>query len=282
MSRFLRPLIILLACLLAVFLVLGWQGTQRQERIKADLAGQMTIALELKTLREAAEAEGEDTLVTALDDSLAQLAPAARDLAESSQAEPLPQQLAASADALVQFGLETDSVEDRARALTAVTRLWSAARSEGITDDEYPAALAQKVNELGNATCTSPQGQAPEPSSSLAQMQGVLYQINYVSEVYVARADNGYAKVAAKARTLAQQSATLRDTVAPALICGQRLEAIQPSYPTVAPEQAEGQLSDLTATLPAHSMAVFSDSAVSTAEDSIEVIALALALHTLD
>ncbi|MFW0170551.1 hypothetical protein [Rothia sp. P4278] len=282
MSRFLRPLITLLACLLAVFLVMGWQGIQRQEGIKADLAGQITIALELKTLREAAEAEGQDILVTALDDSLAQLAPAARDFAESSQAEPLPQQLTASADALVQFGLKTDSLEDRARALTAVTRLWSAALSEGITDNKYPAALAQKIKELENFTCTNPQGEAPEPSSSLEQMQEVLYRINYASEVYAARADKGYTGLAAKARTLAQQSAALRDTVTPALICSQRLETIQPSYPTVAPEQAESQLRDLTATLPALSMEVFSDPAVSTTEDSIEVIALALALHTLD
>lgn len=282
MSRFYRPLLVLLACLLVVFLVLGWQGTQRQERIKADLAGQTAIALHLKTVREAAETEGKDALVIALDDSLAQLAPAARDLAGTQKAEPLPQQLKTSADALVQFGLETDSVEDRARALTAVTRMWNTARSEGIVDGEYPQALAQKVKELESSTCATPQGQTPEPSSALAQMQGALYEMNYVSEVYAARSNNGYSAVATRALTLAEQSATLRDTVTPVLLCSQRLEAIQPSYPTVAPEQAESQLSDLTDALTDSSLATLSDPSIRTEENGLEIIALALALHNFN
>lgn len=279
MSRFVRPFLVLLIFLMIVFLILGAQGTLRQKQLKADLAGQTTIALHLKTLREAAEAEGKDTLVVALNESLAQLAPAASDLAEPTVAGPLTQQLDISIDALVKFGLETKSIAERAKALTAVTRIWTVARNEEITDNEYPAALAQQMSTMEDYTCAEPQEEAPKPSSAVAHMQSTLYQLNYVSELYTARSESGYEPVRERARTLAQNSAALRDTVTPLLMCEQRFEAIQPVYPTVVPEQAEKQLDDLVTALADSSVAVLSDPAVGTDEDMLEVIALALALR---
>lgn len=279
MSRLARPLVLLLACLLLVFLALGWRGLQRQEDLRAHLAGQATIALQLKTLHEAAQSLSGGALLSALDQSLEQLAPAARDTTEIPSAAPLPQQLEISTDALIEFGLTTDSIDDRARALTAATRIWSAARAEGITDQKYPAALTQKLTELASFSCPQSQAESPAPSHPLSQMQAALYQLNYVSEVYSARAGNGYAAIKDRAQNLAQQTAILRDTALPVLICAQRLETAQPSYPTVGPEQASSQLTDLSSALVDYSFTVFADPALAPAEDHLEVITLAVALH---
>lgn len=281
MSRFVYPLIVFLACLSVVFLGIGKQGVQRQEQLKAGLDGQMTIALHLKALREAAQVDNKDALVTVLNDSLAQLAPAANDFSVAPPAEPLPQQLDISTNALINFGVETDSAEDRAKALTAVTRIWGVARNEGITDSEYPAALIKKMGEVENYICSASEGKTPESSPAVAQMQATLYQLNYVSELYTSRAGNGYAPVENRARKIALDTAALRDTVTPLLACEQRLEPIQPTYPAVAPDQAENQLNDLTAALANSSLAVLADPAVGTDENRVEVTALTLALHPL-
>lgn len=279
MSRFVYPLTAFLVCLLIVLLGVGKEGVQRQEQLKAGMEGQVTIARHLKTLREAAQSDNKETLVSVLNDSLAQLAPAADEFALASSVDPLPQQLKISTDALVKFGLETDSIEDRAKALSAVTSIWGTARKEGITDTEYPTALTQKMGEVENRLCNASGGKKPKPSPAVAQLQATLHQLNYVSELYVSRSENGYAPVESKARVLATHSTALRDTLTPFLACEQRLEPIQPAYLTVTPDQAENQLNELVVALASSSLAVLADPAVGTDEDRVEVTALTLALH---
>lgn len=278
MSSCIRPACIFLASLMIALLILGWQGTERQKQLRKEVEGQATIAFQLESLREAAQAEGQNSLLLALDDSLNQLAPAARGQIKAPSPEPLPQQLHTSVNALVKFGVETASSADRARALTAVTRIWAVARTQGITQEKYPTALADKLAELESYSCTEPVGETPQPSSAVKRLQDTLYQLKYVSEFYAARAGNGYSAVAPRAQELARQSTVLVNTLTPLLICQHRLEAVEPSYPTATPEQAQGQLNDLSTALRDNSLAVICDPAVSSKEDSLEIMALVLAL----
>lgn len=279
----------LLAGLLAVLLAVGWFSQRQAEQVRADLSDQSTMAAQLTALQQAADESGQDALGQAAQAALESLAPAAQDVTVTEY-EPVEQQLQSTVSALLELGFTTQDAGDRARALTAIVDVWQAARQDGLTTAVYPEALADEVVHISSYTCgdeglaagapdSSGSEQAVQPAS-LLPLQQSIYQLNYVSEVYAARAEQGYADVAAQAAQLATATADMGHLAAPMLTCYGAFEAPAASYPIADAADAPQQLTDFTAAIESNARAALADQTLATSADDIEALALILALDS--
>lgn len=279
----------LLAGLLVVLLAVGWFSQRQAEQVRVDLSDQSTMAAQLTALQQAASESGQDTLRQAAQAALESLAPAAQD-ATVTEYEPVEQQLQSTVSALLDLGFATQDAGDRARALTIVVDVWQAARQDGLITAVYPEALTDEVAHISSYTCgdeglaavaadSSGSEQAVQPAS-LLPLQQSIYQLNYVSEVYAARAEQGYADVAAQAAHLATATTDMGHLAAPVLTCYGVFEAPAASYPIADAADAPQQLTDFTAAIESNARAALSDQTLATSADDIEALALILALDS--
>ncbi|WP_237198486.1 hypothetical protein [Rothia nasimurium] len=279
----------LLAGLLVVLLAVGWFSQRQAEQVRADLSDQSTMAAQLTALQQAADESGQDALGQAAQAALESLAPAAQDVMVTDY-EPVEQQLQSTVSALLEVGFSTQDAGDRARALTAVADVWQAARQDGLTTAAYPEALADEVAHISSYTCgdeglvagapdSSGSEQAVQPAS-LLPLQQSIYQLNYVSEVYAARAEQGYANVATQAAQLATATDRMGQLATPVLTCYGAFEAPAASYPLVEAADAPQQLTDFTAAIESNARAALADQTLATSADDIEALALILALDS--
>lgn len=279
----------LLAGLLVVLLAVGWFSQRQAEQIRADLSDQSTMAAQLTALQQAANESGQDVLGQAAQAALESLAPAVQDVTVTEY-EPVEQQLQSTVSALLEVGFSTQDAGDRARALTAVVDVWVAAQQDGLTEQAYPDALTDEVEKVTSYSCgdeqlvagvtdSSHSGQAPQPAS-LQPLQESIYQLNYVSEVYAARAEQGYADVAAQAGQLATATTDMGQLAASALTCYGVFEAPAASYPLAEAAEAPQQLTDFTAAIESNARAALADQTIATSADDIEALALILAIDS--
>lgn len=279
----------LLAVLLVVILAVGWFSQRQVEQVRADLSDQSTMAAQLTALQQAASESGQDALGQAAQAALESLAPAAQDVTVTEY-EPVEQQLQSTVSTLLNLGFTTQDAGDRARALTAVVDVWGAAQQDGLTEQAYPDALTDEVEKVTSYSCgheqlvagvtdSSNSGQAPQPAS-LQPLQESIYQLNYVSEVYAARAEQGYAEVAAQAGQLATATTDMGQLAAPVLTCYGVFEAPAASYPLAEAAEAPQQLTDFTAAIESNARAALADQTIATSADDIEALALILALDS--
>lgn len=277
----------LLAGLLVVLLAVGWFSQRQAEQIRADLSDQSTMATQLTALQQAADESGQDALGQAAQAALESLAPAAQDVMLTDY-EPVEQQLQSTVSALLEVGFSTQDAGDRARALTAVIDLWQAAQQDELTEHAYPEALSDELEQVTSYSCGDEQltvdvtdsstgGQVAQPAS-LLPLQESIYQLNYVSEVYLARAEQGYAPVAEQAGQLAVATDRMGQLAAPVLTCYGVFEAPVASYPLAEAADAPQQLTDFTAALEKNARATLADQTLATSADDIEALALILAL----
>lgn len=277
----------LLAGLLVVLLAVGWFSQRQAEQIRADLSDQSTMAAQLTALQQAADESGQDALGQAAQAALESLAPAAQDVMVTDY-EPVEQQLQSTVSALLEVGFSTQDAGDRARALTAVVDVWGAAQQDELTEQAYPDALSDELEQVTSYSCGDEQltagvtdsstgGQVAQPDS-LLPLQESVYQLNYVSEVYLARAEQGYAPVAEQADQLAVATDRMGQLAAPVLSCYGAFETPAASYPLTEAADAPQQLTDFTAALEKNARATLADQTLATSADDIEALALILAL----
>lgn len=277
----------LLAGLLVVLLAVGWFSQRQAEQVRADLSDQSTMAAQLTALQQAADESGQDALGQAAQAALESLAPAAQDVMVTDY-EPVEQQLQSTVSALLEIGFTTQDAGDRARALTAVVDVWGAAQQDELTEQAYPDALSDELDQVTSYSCgdeqltagvtdSSTAGQVAQPAS-LLPLQESIYQLNYVSEVYLARAEQGYAPVAEQADQLATATDRMGQLAAPVLTCYGAFEAPAASYPLAEAADAPQQLADFTAALEKNARATLADQTLATSADDIEALALILAL----
>ncbi|WP_421083462.1 hypothetical protein [Rothia nasimurium] len=280
-------LALLFAGLLVALLAVGFLSQRKTEQVRADLLDQSTMAAQLTALHLAADEAGQAELSQAAQGALESLATAAQEVTVT-EFEPVEQQLQSTASALLEVGFSTQDAGDRARALTAVIDLWQAAHQGGLTEQAYPDALSDEVERIRNFSCsseklpleetTSAAGEQVAQPASLLPFQQSIYQLNYVSEVYAARADQGYADVAAQAGQLAEATTAMEHLATPLFTCYGVLEAPAASYPVEDAASASQQISEFTAALEANARAVLADQALAPAADDLEALALILAL----
>lgn len=279
----------LLAGLLVALLAVGWFSQRQAEQIRADLSDQSTMAAQLTALQQAADESGQDALGQAAQAALESLAPAAQDITVTEY-EPVEQQLQSTVSALLEVGFSTQDASDRARALTAVVDVWGAAQQDELTEQAYPDALSDELDQVTSYSCGDEQltagvtdsstgGQVAQPDS-LLPLQESIYQLNYVSEVYLARAEQGYAPVAEQAAQLATATTDMGHLAAPVLTCYGAFEAPAASYPLAKAADAPQQLTDFTAALEKNARATLADQTLATSADDIEALALILALDS--
>ncbi|WP_326504262.1 hypothetical protein [Rothia nasimurium] len=277
----------LLAGLLVVLLAVGWFSQRQVEQVHADLSDQNTMAAQLTALQQAASESGQDALGQAAQAALESLAPATQDVTVTEY-EPVEQQLHSTVSTLLELGFATQDASDRARALTAVVDVWGAAQLDGLTEQTYPEGLTDEIEKVTSYSCgdeqlvagvadSSHSGQAPQPAS-LQPLQESIYQLNYVSEVYAARAEQGYADVAAQAGKLATATTDMGHLAAPVLTCYGVFEAPAASYPLAEAADAPQQLTDFTVAIETNARAALADQALTTSADDLEALALILAL----
>lgn len=278
---------IFLAGLLVVLLALGWFSQRQAEQVRADLLDQSTMAAQLTALKEAADDSGKTELSQASKSALESLAPAAQDITVTDY-EPVEQQLQSTVSALLEVGFTTQDAGDRARALTAVVDVWGAAQQDKLTEQTYPEALSDELDQVTSYSCgderltagvtdSSTAGQVAQPAS-LLPLQESIYQLNYVSEVYLARVEQGYAPVAEQADQLATATDRMGQLAAPVLTCYGAFEAPAASYPLAEAADAPQQLTDFTAALEQNARATLADQTLATSADDIKALALILAL----
>lgn len=279
----------LLAGLLVALLAVGWFSQRQAEQVRANLSDQSTMAAQLTALQQAARESGQDALGQAAQAALESLAPAAQDVTVTEY-EPVEQQLQSTVSALLDLGFATQDAGDRVRALTAVIDVWQAARQDGLTTAAYPEALTDEVAHISSYICGDEgltasaadslgSEQAVQPTS-LLPLQQSIYQLNYVSEVYAARAEQGYADVAAQATQLATATTGMGRLAAPVLTCYGAFEAPAASYPIAEAANAPQQLTDFTAAIETNARAALADQTLATSADDIEALALILALDS--
>lgn len=277
----------LLAGLLVVLLAVGWFSQRQAEQIRADLSDQSTMAAQLTALQQAADESGQDALSQASQSALESLAPAAQDVTVTDY-EPVEQQLQSTVSALLEIGFTTQDAGDRARALTAVVDVWGAAQQDKLTEQTYPEALSDELEQVTSYSCGDEQltagvtdsstgGQVAQPAS-LLPLQESIYQLSYVSEVYLARAEQGYVPVAEQVNQLATATDHMGQLAAPVLTCYGAFEAPAASYPLAEAADAPQQLTDFTAALEKNARATLADQTLVTSADDIEALALILAL----
>lgn len=279
----------LLAGLLVVLLAVGWFSQRQAEQIRADLSDQSTMAAQLTALQQAADESGQDALGQAAQAALESLAPAAQDVTVTDY-EPVEQQLQSTVSALLEIGFTAQDAGDRARALTAVVDVWGAAQQDELTEQAYPDALSDELEQVTSYSCGDEQltagvtdsptgGQVAQPDS-LLPLQESIYQLNYVSEVYLARAEQGYAPVAEQAGQLAVATDRMGQLAAPVLSCYGAFESPAASYPLAEAGDAPQQLTDFTAAIESNARAALADQTLATSADDIEALALILALDS--
>lgn len=280
---------IFLAGLLVVLLALGWFSQRQAEQVRAELLDQSTMAAQLTALQQAADDSGKTELSQASQSALESLAPAVQDVTVTDY-EPVEQQLQSTVSALLEVGFTTQDAGDRARALTAVVDVWGAAQQDELTEQAYPDALSDELEQVTSYSCgdeqltagvtdSSTAGQVAQPAS-LLPLQESIYQLNYVSEVYLARAEQGYAPVAEQAAQLALATDRIGQLAAPVLTCYGAFEAPAASYPLAEAADAPQQLTDFTAALEQNARATLADQTLATSADDIEALALILALDS--
>lgn len=274
-----RILTVLCAALLLGLLALGFYGQQQTEKTRVELAPQTAVAQQLVNLHRSATSEGNTQVAEAATQALKTLAPAARDLEPSEPQLPLEQQLEHSADALVTLGLEAATVDDRSRALTPLTQIWSAAQESQLTEAPYPQALETALDAARSVSCQQSQIPEVQPLETLGALQESLHALHYTATHYAARAQQGYKHLEPRVRQLAEDSQALQELTTPALACAGHLQGASASYPTVEPTQAEEQLKTLTQNLRTNALAALSDSQLPTGQQNLEAITLALALQ---
>ncbi|MDY6051319.1 MAG: hypothetical protein SPI83_02770 [Rothia sp. (in: high G+C Gram-positive bacteria)] len=291
MNRSIRLTPVLLAALLAgllvVLLAMGWFSQRQTEQIRANLQDQSTMATQLTALQQSAKDAGKDDLAQATQGALESLAPAAQEVTVGDY-EPVDQQLQSTISVLLELGFTTEDAGDRARALTALADLWQAARQDGLVSAAYPDALADDVEKISNYTCSdeglaagAPDNSGSEEAAqpvSLALLQQSIYQLNYVSEVYAARAQQGYGAVASQAGQLAQASTGMSRLAAPVLTCYGVFEAPAASYPLVGAADAPQHLTDVTTAIESNARAALADQNLARSADDLEALALMLTL----
>lgn len=288
MPRSLKILLPLLVLLLLALLGAGWWAQTTVQATREELRGQQEIAGQLLALQEAA-GDKYPELASSLAGSLDSLAPAAVEQAQKPATSGIQEQLDTSAEALLALGLDTENLQERALALTALADIWQAARADGITDEPLPTALNDRINNLAPQACPlsspSPQSEktqdaqeAPAVPAPLTALQDTYYTLNYVSEFYQARSDQGYEALSERTEALASSSQAYLNQLAPALACYGYTAPEAPSYPVLPAGEAAAQLDGLEKTARVQARALLADETLPHGADSLEALALAAAL----
>lgn len=272
-----KLLAVLALLVLAALVTLGVLGQRQSEQTRAELEPQITVAAQLLALQNSAEGSGADTaeLQTAISESLASLAPAARELDEVEGYADLQEQILETVDALLTQGLEAEAPADRERALLSAARIWQAAGASGVAEQTYPPVLARELEGLEGFTCQNPEPAVAadgSPSEAVLAVQDALGQLGFVSEVYAARGAQEYGDVAEQSQSTARFADDVTAQLTPVLSCAGLLRAPAASYLLAAPAEAETQLNSLFLNLETNTRAALADPNLPVSADEVEVL----------
>lgn len=295
MSRLPKALVSVLALLLVALLGAGWWAQNAAQATRTELVGQAQIAGELLALQQAEGTAEHAALTDAVAGALDSLAPAAVLQADTPAPLPVGQQLDNSLEGLMTVGMDTENVQERAQALTAIANIWQAARADGLAKDTLPAPLATRLSELAAQGCDAPADSATADDSaessdngkadqqaptSVTALQETYFALAYTSEFYSARTANGYADLSERTENLARSSQAYINRLAPAATCYGYTAAEEAAYPVVPADHAAAQLDELEDAAHTNARAVLADTALPHEADAIEALALAAALTT--
>lgn len=264
----------LAALLLVAVLGLGFYGQNSSAQTKNDLAEETNIAQELTQVKASAEQEKSDKIAQLAQQQLDQLPQTSRNLATENAdiSVSLKDSLTSASNELLETAFTTDDVQLRTFLFDSATDLWDEGVAEKVVSDDYPSALADRVETLSVCEPVKDGAEAPE---SVAQVRESLDQLTYAASLFSARADvDGYSEDETTAvNAVNDEAGLLRNRTSDAFSCAYKVPARKAAY-EVDSKDPQATLNSLKSTVKDEVESALADSAVTDEKALTELLVL--------